>query len=164
MSNTNCVLNVNEQESLLLDYTSGVLGADKLPAYERHLVSCGHCRELVDLQKLALETLSDWEAPAVSGDFDARLFAEIRASEAAAAPAWNGWRQFWSFLGDWRVLASAAAAAIALVFFLSRPVDQPVPDALRAEELAQVEQALEDVEALNALHQAPADAALKEAL
>jgi anti-sigma-K factor RskA len=161
---TNCVLNAQDQENLLLDYATGALDGDKLAAYQRHLGACAECREMVELQRQAFWALEEWEAPAVSTDFDARLFQKIRETEAAA-PWWKPLQ----FLWNWRTMVPVgAAAAVALAAFLMRPADVAAPDSLQGEDLAVVEQTLEDMEALHALHEASgaatADAALKESL
>jgi anti-sigma factor RsiW len=149
----NCILNPDEQENLLLGYSSASLDAATSHAYERHLTSCEQCRTLVELQKQLDESLSDWEAPAVSPDFDQKLFARIHAEQSAPLPWWQNLSVF-GF--GWKPLVPVGVALLALVvFFTWNPEPAPVAqgETVRAEELAEVEKALDDFEALQALHQ-----------
>lgn len=161
----NCILNPNEQENLLLGYCSSTLAPDTARTYERHLATCEHCRSMVDLQKLLDESLEDWQAPPVSEDFDQKLFARIQSEQAAPLP-W--WREFLTFSFGWKPLLPVALAALALIVFLNRtPEASPVPqptEVLQAEDLDKVERALDDFEALQALHQQESGAEVKESL
>jgi anti-sigma factor RsiW len=149
----NCILTPTEQENLLLGYSSAGLDAATSQAYERHLAGCEQCRTLLELQRQLDESLTDWEAPAISPDFDQKLFARIHAEQAAPLP-W--WKDLSVFGFGWKPLATAAVALLALVVFLTwTPEPAPIAqqaDTVRAEELAEVEKSLDDFEALQALH------------
>ena len=164
----NCILKTHEQEELLLGYCTAVLEPDKARAYERHTQSCPECNSMLELQRLADETLADWSAPEVSEDFDRKLFARIRTEEAAqeASLVW------WHFLSPaewgWKSAVPVALAALALAVFLFRePAKLNLAqqgEGLKSEEIEQVEMALDDMEALHDLHQHDGEPGQKEAL
>lgn len=149
-----CILNTDEREELLLGYCSAMLELDTARTFERHIQGCDHCRELVEMQKLLDETLVDWQAPPAASNFDQKLFARIRLEQEAAQP-W--WRQYLSFQFGWKPLIPIALASIALLILLTRSFEtsdtSPQAEAIRADEIEQVERALDDMEALQALHQ-----------
>lgn len=143
----NCILNTTEQEELLLGYCSASLELDTARTYERHLQSCEHCRLMVESQKMLDETLADWQAPAPTSNFDQKLFARIHAEQAKAQSWWQPWL-------SWKPLVPVALAAMALAFFLIRTPESPQPsDMIQADQIEQAERALDDYEALQALHQ-----------
>ena len=150
----NCVLNQQEQEELLLGYTCAQLDADTARIYERHLKSCPQCQQLVELQLMLNSTIQEWAAPDPSPNFDAKLFAQIRAEQVNATP-------WWQALFGWKLLVPAALAATLLIVFLVRkPEPTAVVEAIPTEQIEKVEQALEDFEALHAISEAPAKEAL----
>lgn len=152
-----CVLETSKQEELLLGYLDQSLAPDSRRSYERHIASCPRCEELLRLQEMVDDTLAGWEPPEVSANFNSRLLA--RLGEEQAAP--SGWR---SVFGSWQwllgpgilrpavPLALAAVAFIAVLSFRGNHfVEAPQnPQHLQAKDLAQVERALEDMEALQA--------------
>ncbi len=152
----NCVLNKMEQDELLVGYVCGGLDAATARTYEQHLAGCAECRELVQLQMSVEKTMVEWEAPEVSADFDGRLWARIRETEGA--PAW--WTRLGRWIGwppaqyPWRwAMACAPAAALAIGLALWNPAGPGESAALvDANELREVERALDDLEALQALH------------
>jgi anti-sigma factor RsiW len=149
-----CILNTNEQEELLLGYTSATLAPETARTFERHLSTCEHCQTMLALQTMVEESLSDWKAPEVSEDFDQRLMARLRAEQAEAQP-W--WKEFLVLQWSWKPLVPIALAALALGVFLWQPAESPITaqqvDAIQAEEIEQAERALDDMEALRALGQ-----------
>jgi anti-sigma factor RsiW len=151
----NCVLNQLEQEELLLGYTSGSLDAATTRTYQRHLAACPDCQRLVDLQMTVFRTMSEWEAPAVSADFDSRLMAEIRAQNpplpwGQRLLQWIGWPPM-QHPFRW-AMATMPLAAVALGFFFWQANEGTMQQALDAKELQEVERTLDDLEALQALH------------
>lgn len=137
----NCTLKPAEQEDLLLRHIAG----ESLPAYQHHLTTCAHCRELVDLHS----ALNDWAAPPVSTDFDQRLWARIHAGAQHTHPWYVRWFRF--DLG-WRLALPAALAACLLGGYLLLPRATEPQEIIRAEEIESAERTLEDLEALQALH------------
>lgn len=171
----NCILKTHEQEELLLGYCTAVLEPDKARTYERHTQSCPECKSMLELQRLAEETLADWTAPEVSEDFDRKLFMRIRREEAAQQDSRAWWR--FLFLGEWgwKSAVPVTLAAVALAVFLFRePTNLNLAqqgeglkqqgEGLKSEEIEQVEMALDDMEALHDLHQNDGESGQKEAL
>ena len=157
----NCILNTNEQEELLLGYCSAILDPETTRTYARHLASCEHCRTMVELQKMVDESLGDWLPPTLSENFDQKLFARIRAEQEAPKP-------WWHFNFGWKPAIPLALAAILLAVFLVRnpgksELAQP-QDGIKADEIAEVEKALDDMEALHALSTADTAPAPKESI
>lgn len=153
----NCILNNQEQEELLLGYCTSKLDAETARTYTRHLVSCEHCRDLVQMQKLVDESLADWQAPELSQDFDRKLFARIRAEEANPKAWWQQVfsTQFFSTSWAWKPALGIALVTIALALFITRSPDTTSlaqqSDSIQASEMEQVELALDDIEALHSL-------------
>lgn len=166
----NCRLNQNEREELLLGFIAGTLEAERAETYARHVEGCGTCQAELRLQRMLDETLDGWEAPEVSAGFDAALMARIRREREATA--------WWQPLVDaivprgglrmaWRISVPLALAALALAVLLLRPAEKnpAIPgETLKADEIAEVERTLDDLEALEALHHAEAGGDGKEAL
>jgi len=160
-----CILNKNEREELLLGYCTATLELDTTRTFERHIQTCEHCRELVEMQSVLDQTMLDWQAPEPDADFDRRLFAKIRWEQEQTQP-W--WREYLTFQLGWKPLIPIALASIALVVFLTRPFETAdsnrQAEAIRAEEIEQVERALDDIEALQALNQQAVVEGAKEKL
>ena len=153
----NCILNNYEQEELLLGYCTATLDSETSRTYTRHLVSCEHCRDLVQMQKLVDESLADWQAPELSHDFDRKLFARIHSEETSPKAWWQQVfsTQFFSNSWAWKPALGIALATIALVVFITRSPGTTnlaqQSDTIQASEMEQVELALDDIEALQSL-------------
>jgi anti-sigma factor RsiW len=118
----NCQKSSRERE-VFLDYCAGSLEAARAAEFERHLAGCNACTAMVAAQREVWNALDRWghaEAPEVSRDFDARLYARIAQEEAV--PAWRKWlRRFmpaapgtgWKPAGS--MAAACAVVAIAVV-------------------------------------------------
>lgn len=155
---------------LILDYCSDRLHREQpelAVEFERHLSQdgCEDCARVVEAQRSVWTALDGFEAPAVSADFDARLWQRIEESEAR--PWWrrmfDGPAAGWSAMVSWKpafVTASACAAVFA-VMLMVRPdamrqsggEDQPVVTkasvSATAVDFDQVEKALDDIDMLN---------------
>jgi anti-sigma factor RsiW len=157
----NCILNQHEQEELLLGYCAATLDPETARTFSRHLGTCEQCRELVEMQKIVDETLTDWVPPVMSANFDQKLFARIRAEEAKPQP-------WWQFQFGWKAWTPVALAALILIVFLVRSPEQSElarqNDMIKADEIEQVERALDDLEALQALHTAETSSTNRESL
>ena len=171
----NCILNNLEQEELLLGYCAATLDAETSRTYTRHLTTCEHCRDLVQMQKLVDETLAEWQAPELSHEFDRKLFARIRAEQASPKPWWQEIFSSQIFFNTWgwKPALGIALALFSLALFISRSPDTTdlahQSDAIQANEIEQVELALDDIEALQTLQPSenkpapdPASAAVKK--
>ncbi len=107
---------------------------------------------MVDAQREVWNALGEWTPPAVSGDFDARLYARIRQEETIPT-----WRRFarslfsppvpWAF---WKPAVSlmAACAVLAVGLMVRVPERSDVTVRVDKVNIEQVEQALEDLDML----------------
>ncbi|BDC49245.1 hypothetical protein F183_A15610 [Bryobacterales bacterium F-183] len=158
---------------LILDYCSDRLHREQPELaleFERHLTvdGCQDCARVVEAQRSVWSALDGFEAPAVSSDFDAKLWKRIEESEAR--PWWrrlfDGPATGWAGAISWKpaFVTASACAAVFLVMLAVRPgdsgstsSDQPVTKAAATSSSAaaatvdfdQVEKALEDIEMLN---------------
>src|ERR1700722_15815065 len=85
----NCPTKRNEDAEILLDYCAQTLSPLQTAEFEIHLKQCADCSKLVDAQKEVWGALDAWTPPAVSVNFDARLYARI--AEEQTVPAWQSW-------------------------------------------------------------------------
>src|SRR5271170_3818166 len=97
----------SKEREIVLEYCAGSLDAGRLATFEQHLTQCGECSQMVAEQRQVWESLDLWTAPAVSDDFDARLYARI--AQEAAAPAWRPWLS-WQWLS--RIMHPVTPGAI----------------------------------------------------
>jgi anti-sigma-K factor RskA len=163
----NCPLQNNEGAELILDYCAQKLDADAVISLERHIAGCGDCARVVEAQRAVWEALDAYETlPAVSENFDERLWARIEQSENRS---W--WRKLldgpalgWGSILSWKP-AMVTAAACASVFAVMVVVQQQQPSSQatdrppvvekammeRAVDLEQVEGGIEDIDMLKQL-------------
>ncbi len=130
-----CLRDNNQGADLLIGYLEGSLPTEDLRNLERHAAQCAECRGLLAVQA----TLGLDVAPEVSANFDAKLYARIAADQAR--------RPWWSL--SWKTIAPAVAmaAALAVTVWVRQPVD-PVHQPVVAQDVQQLEQALDDIELL----------------
>ena len=116
---------------------------------------------MVELQKMVNESLGDWLPPTLSENFDQKLFARIGAEQEAPKP-------WWHFNFGWKPAIPLALAAILLAVFLIRDPGKSEliqqQDGIKADEIAEVEKALDDMEALHALSTADTAPPPKESI
>jgi anti-sigma factor RsiW len=144
-----CPMKSREQAELLLSYSSGSLAAEEAAAVSRHLETCVECRQVVEGQRRVWSALEEWEAPAVSAEFDRRLYAKIEMAERKAwwrSPAWLR-----------PAVSVGLATVVAVVLLVRGPSVRTAPTKARAEsvDIEQVEQTLEDMEMLKQLYATP---------
>ena len=145
---------LKEGAEILIDYCAGTLDPVRKAELERHIESCANCRALVEKQTELWETLDQWRKPAVSPDFNARLYARIAREEEA--PGWKNWaRRIFepaTPVAFWKPLASLAAAGAVLALALAVYMPQPHSTApqIHAEQvdIEQVARALDDLDIL----------------
>jgi hypothetical protein len=109
---------------------------------------------MVEAQREVWSALEGFGAPAVSADFNARLYARI--AQEQSEPAWRKWarRIFQPALPVpmWKPAVSLAAAAAVLAIALAVRTPEPVqaPKQVRAEmvDIEQVANTLDDLEIL----------------
>ncbi len=131
----NCLKNNKQGTEILLAYAAGTLDTPRAASLENHAAECAECRELLDAQQHLWSLLDSVEAPDVSADFDARLYARIAREESAASWKTNlvGWLRGFapgSFLwnpNSWKPVAAGAAAAavLAVGLYLRVPLHAP---------------------------------------
>lgn len=163
----NCPLQNNEGAELVLDYCSQKLDPDAVIAFERHISQCADCARVVGAQKSVWDALDSYETlPAISEDFDEKLWARI---EQADARSW--WQKLldgpalgWNSIFSWKpamVTVSACAAVLAVMVVIRPPAEVPmenphsgiVEKAMieRTVDLDQVEGSIEDLDMLKQL-------------
>jgi anti-sigma factor RsiW len=130
-----CLRDNNQGADLLIGYLEGTLSTEDRRDLERHAAECAECRRLLSVQA----TLGLDVAPEVSANFDARLYARIAADQAQ--------KPWWSL--SWKMAApiAAMAAALAVTVWVRQPVPQPANPVV-AQDVQQLEQALDDLELL----------------
>jgi anti-sigma factor RsiW len=72
----NCPIEDRNPE-MLVAYAASELDLETARALERHLAGCAACRLMAADQTAVWKALDAWEAPAVSPDFDRRLYRRI---------------------------------------------------------------------------------------
>jgi anti-sigma factor RsiW len=150
-----CLKQAKSGAQILLDYCSGALEPAAAAEVERHTETCDGCRQMIEAQREVWETLGQWTAPAVSQNFNARLYARI--AQQNETPRWRQW------IGRvtrpavpyalWKPAALATACAVLAVGFLvhvpPRPAVQTSPQ-MSADrvDIEQVANALEELDVL----------------
>jgi anti-sigma factor RsiW len=121
-----CLKNSTSGAETLLDYCSGALNPAHAVELERHIETCPDCRTLVEAQRELWSQLDRWKAPAVSENFNARMYARI--AQENQLPRWKQWiRRLTEPAAPyslWKPAALAAACAVMAVGFL---VEVPGP-------------------------------------
>jgi anti-sigma factor RsiW len=150
----NCPIRNEETADLLLAYTARRLDPARTAVLEDHMNGCTQCAEFRAGQDLVWQALDAWEAPAVTPDFNRRLYQRIETE--AAAPWYK--RLFATPLAMWKPAIPLAAACLVIVagFVLDHPVATTAPNATPAirvsvAEAEQVESALDDLQLLRQL-------------
>lgn len=147
-----CLMQSKEGAEILLDYCARGLDPVRKAEVERHLENCAECRGVMEKQLRLWETLEEWKAPAVSQDFDARLYARIAREQSA--PAWKRWaRRIFepsTPVAIWKPVASLAAACAVLALALTvhtPPPHSSVPQVHADQvDIEQVAKALDDLD------------------
>jgi len=157
----NCPIRTEETADLLLAYTARRLDPAKTAILESHMDVCPQCAEFRVKQELVWQALDAWDAPAVTPDFNRRLYRRIEAE--AAAPWYR--RLFTTPWATWKPAIPLAAAGLLVVagFVLDHPVSMTTPSAQPAirvsvTEAEQVESALDDLQLLRQLDSSAASA------
>jgi anti-sigma-K factor RskA len=159
----NCPTKGKEDAEILLDYCAQTLSPVQTAEFEIHLKQCADCSKLVDAQKEVWGALDAWTPPAVSVNFDARLYARI--AEEQKVPAWQSWlRRIFQPPVPYPLWKSAVPL-IAACAVLAAGLAVRMPDALDVVhpqihtdkvDIEKVEQTLEDFDILTPSTQAPA--------
>ncbi len=140
-----CPSEDREKAELLLAHASQRLDAERAAVLEQHMAQCPACREYAAAQFAVWDALDSWSAPAVSADFDRRLYQRIEQEVS-----W--WelmiRPFRPFVTRVVPVAAAACMLVAAGVWLQRPEGTAVPSG----ESAQVDTLPAD-QAANALQE-----------
>jgi hypothetical protein len=130
----------------LMEYLGGASTAERRAELELHAQECVECRGLLR----AWNALDEYQAPEVSPDFDAKLYARIAVDRQSwwKGTLWPSGPMAW-----WKPVipvAACAALLVALVVHTPSPADLDKQAKLSPEPLniEQVEQALEDLDLL----------------
>jgi hypothetical protein len=155
-THVDCLKNTAEGAEILLDYCARKLDSNRMAEIDGHLAGCGECRSLVAAQSELWETMDRWTMPAVSSNFDARLYARIAAENAD--PSWKRWLRktfrpatpvpFWKPVVS--LAAACAVLTVALVVHTPEPAANVAVKQVHAEsvDIEQVAKALDDLEIL----------------
>jgi len=147
-----CLHNHKQGAEILTEHLAGTLDREREAELERHTRDCPDCRRLLEVW----DRLDEFPAPALSEDFDQRLYARI-ANETRMP--W--WRRVWLPTATiWRPLwrpvvpVAAACAVLVLALLVRNPIAPDSVNQLRIEqggssEVEQVVQALDDLELLS---------------
>jgi len=142
-----CPIGSHEQQELLLAYCAGERNTPDRAALEKHLEICAACRELVAGQRAVWSALDVWEAPAVSADFNRKLFARIEQEVSWRDRLLRPFRPLWI---RWTVpFAAAACLAIMVGIMLNRPPAVPQFGPAEVAQPEQIEHALDDMQLLH---------------
>lgn len=137
-----CLSKHEQGADLLASYLAKTLDAPRMAELDRHIQECADCRGLASVW----ERLDEFAVPAVSPDFDARLYARIAREEARLL----GWRRWlWRPVAPLAVAAAAVAVAVLLLHSPGTPdaAKQASPTSNNAE-IEQVAQAVDDLNLL----------------
>ena len=143
-----CPMESEENRDLLLEYGTGACGP-RSAAFARHVEDCAACQGFVAGRRTVWAALDEWEAPAISADFNRQLHQRIEQVswwDRLFRPlrpllAWNG-----------LPVAAAAGLVITVGVMFQRPAGvTPQVETLRVEALQpeQVVNAIEDLEMLD---------------
>jgi hypothetical protein len=136
----------NGDHAELLALTAQQLEEPQVVRLQEHLGACSRCREFVARQQAVWQALDAWEAPAITSDFDRRLFRRIEQR-----PSWRD--RYWAFQ-HWVPIAAAACLIVVAGWVSSRPARvAPLPQTQAAQlqslQPEQVEHVLDDMQMLS---------------
>jgi len=157
----NCPIRNEETAELLLAYTARRLDPAKTAILESHMDLCPDCAEFRVRQELVWQALDAWEAPAVTPDFNRRLYQRI---ESEAAAPWYV-RLFTTHWATWKPAIPLAAAAVLVIagFVFDHPTQSSSSSTapmirVSVTEAEQVENTLDDLQLLRQLDSTAASA------
>jgi hypothetical protein len=149
-----------ENRDLLLEYGNGACSPGSA-AFARHLEDCSACQGFVAGRRTVWAALDEWEAPAISTDFNRQLHQRIEQE----ITCWDRLLRPLRPMLAWHGLPVAAAAGLVFTVgvMFERPAEvAPQSNTIRVEvfEPEQVVNAIEDLEMLDKFDRAVrADAA-----
>src|SRR5689334_19805962 len=111
-----CPIEIGENAELLA-YSDEKLDAARSALLQRHVEECAACRKFVEEQRALWSALDAWEPPAISADFDQRLYRLLNEPEPLAW--WQRWLR--PLLAHKSVPLAAAACLLVVVGLVMRP-------------------------------------------
>jgi len=145
-----CPIETEENLDLLLAYSTGDRGAPAMAGLEQHVNICPACRKFVAGQPPVWAILDEWEPPAVSPDFNRRLYSRIGQEISWPIRLFRPLRPLFGWHG--LPVAVAACLVVTVGLVLQRPsAVSPQPETIQIEVLPpeQVVHALDDLEMLD---------------
>lgn len=140
-----CPIQNKRDEQILVEYCAGTLEAGGVRQIEGHISECAECTEWIASQSAVWSALDDFAAPAVTPDFNARLYQRIEREREGGR-----FRRFWH--AAWKPALVTVAAGLALAIGLGIRVphsgDIPTKASVENVDIYQVEHVLEDLDLL----------------
>jgi anti-sigma factor RsiW len=137
----------NKEEADLLAFSTGTLEPAQAALIQEHVKTCSACSEFVLGQRAVWDALDAWEPPAITADFDRRLFQRLEQKA--------GWWDRWLVSFRAALIPITAAACLIVVAGLislhsPRVAPAPQPRAAQVENLPpdQVVNAVDDLQML----------------
>lgn len=144
---------------LIVAYAARTLDPESEAAFELHLESCASCRDMAAAQRAVWSALDELAPPAVSSNFDAKLYQRIAEEQQGA---W--WQRLFRADWSWRpAMPVAAACAVLIVAFLVKNYEPPVIPQQQAQPKLQIEQVESALDDMDMLKQAGVEAAIEKA-
>jgi hypothetical protein len=145
-----CALGNENAAELVLAYGAQTIDADKLAAFEQHMLSCANCRELAAAQRSVWSALDAWEPQTISSDFDAKVYQRILSEEGR--PWWRRLaRANWPLRPAMPVVAACGVLMAVFMLRSPEPVLAPPASSHPQVRIEQVEHALDDIDMLQQL-------------
>jgi len=144
----NC-LSEDRNPEMLVAYAAGALDPETARALERHLAGCAACRSMAADQIAVWKALDAWEAPAVSPDFDRRLYRRI--DQGVRLSWWERLTRPFRPMPLRQALPLTASAGLLLMAGLLLQHPRPIAPVDRHSEVVranQVERTLDDLDLL----------------
>ncbi len=180
-----CIKNNKQGVEILTDYCAGAADPSVAAEIDAHIKQCAECKSLVEAQRTVWDMLDTWTPVEASRDFDSRLYARIAGEQGLPVWRrwWSRLTQPATPYSWWKPMVSLAAAGaiVSLALLVRMPEQQmapaahktsvahattssaPVPSAASPTgaanpgdiDLQQVQQALDDLDVVAPLTQAP---------
>jgi len=145
-----CPCQNGEGTEVILAYLGGRLDEETQKQVERHLEDCPSCQQVLLAEQVVFDALDDWRPPAVSADFDERLYRRIEAEERRVGWWWHLLRPALPFSLRPATVAAAACLFLFAGFLMRTPENTGLESAATSDpvDIDAVEQAVEDLEML----------------
>jgi len=144
-----CPIETPETAEVLLAYGAGKLDAESRAALAQHMEVCDACREFARGHQAVWKALDAWEVPAVSADFNRRLYQRIDQEVSWWDALLRPFRPL--FVRQGLPVAAAVALVVGAGALIMHPGGGPIPPAPVSAEVDvvapdQAEHALQEME------------------